>query len=216
MHEKTIPNPTLNNKKLMKIFLHIGCGSLNKSSCLGFNNDNWKEIRFDINKNVKPDIVGTFTDMNSVETGSVDAVYSSHNIEHIFPHEVPIALREFYRVLKEDGMVSISCPDLQSVCEAVAQDKLLEPLYDSPTGPISPIDILYGHRQPISKGNEYMAHKGGFTYSTLEKAFKEVGFQAMAGGRKGYNIYLVAFKQRKPDEEIKKIVSQFIPNAKFT
>ncbi|MDP6250150.1 MAG: methyltransferase domain-containing protein [Candidatus Pacebacteria bacterium] len=216
MHEKIIPNPTLNNKKLMKIFLHTGCGSENKSNIEGFNNDNWKEIRFDINESVKPDIVGTLTDMKSVETGSVDAVYSSHNIEHIYPHEVPIALREFYRVLKEDGMVSISCPDLQSVCEAVAQDKLLEPLYDSPTGPISPIDILYGHRQPISKGNEYMAHKGGFTYSTLYKAFKEVGFQSMAGGRRGYNLYLVAFKQRKPDEEIKKIVSQFIPNAKFT
>ena len=216
MHEETIPNPNLNNKKLMKIFLHAGCGSLYKSSCLGFNNDNWKEIRFDIDESVKPDIVGTLTDMNSVETGSIDAVYSSHNIEHLYPHEVPIALREFYRVLKEDGMVSISCPDLQSVCEAVAQDKLVEPLYNSPTGPISPIDILYGRRTSIARGNEYMVHKGGFTYSTLYKAFKEVGFQAMAGGRKGYNLYLVAFKQRKPDVEIKKIVSQFIPNAKFT
>ena len=88
----------------MKIFLHVGCGHLNKSSCLGFENDNWKEIRLDIDKNVNPDIVGTLTDMKSVETGSVDAVYSSHNIEHIFPHEVPIALREFYRVLKEDGI----------------------------------------------------------------------------------------------------------------
>ena len=119
----------------MKTFLHVGCGHLNKSSCLGFNNDNWKEIRLDIDKNVNPDIVGTLTDMKSVETGSVDAVYSSHNIEHIFPHEVPIALREFYRVLKEDGIVVITCPDIQTAGEAVAQDKLLEPLYDSPMGP---------------------------------------------------------------------------------
>ena len=200
----------------MKTLLHVGCGHENKYHLKGFNNDNWKEIRFDIDESFNPDIVGTMTDMKSVETASVDALYSSYNIDHIYPHQVPIALREFHRVLKEDGIVVIKCPDLQSVCEAVAQDKLLEPLYDSPTGPISPIDILYGHRQPISKGNEYMAHKGGFTYSTLEKAFKEVGFQAMAGGRKGYNIYLVAFKQRKPDEEIKKIVLPFIPNAKFT
>ena len=144
MHEKTIPNPTLNNKKLMKIFLHIGCGSLNKSSCLGFDNDNWKEIRFDIDESVNPDIVGTMTDMKSVETASVDALYSSYNIDHIYPHQVPIALREFHRVLKEDGIVVIKCPDIQGVCEAVAQDKLLEPLYDSPGGPISPIDALYG------------------------------------------------------------------------
>ena len=87
----------------MKTFLHVGCGLQNKSSCFGFNNDNWKEIRLDIDKNVNPHIVGTLTDMQSVVTGSVDAVYSSHNIEHIFPHEVPIALSEFHRVLKEDG-----------------------------------------------------------------------------------------------------------------
>ena len=202
----------------MKTFLHVGCGPNNKSSCLGFNNEDWKEIRFDIDDNINPDIVGTLIDMKSVETGSFDAVYSSHNIEHIFPHEVPIALREFYRVLKEDGIVVVTCPDLQSVCEAIVQDKLLEPLYESDIGPISPIDILYGHRGFISRGNEYMAHKGGFTYSTLDKAFYEAGFKVRIGGRRLelYELWLVAFKQKKPDEEIRKIAMPFIPNAKFT
>ena len=167
----------------MKTFLHVGCGNNNKSDLKGFNNDNWKEIRFDIDKDVNPDIMGTLTDMKLVETGSVDALYSAHNIEHIYPHQVPIALREFYRVLKEDGMVVITCPDLQSTCETVAQDGLLEPLYDSPSGPISPIDILYGHRRFIAEGNEYMAHKGGFTYSVLDRAFYEAGFKIRYGGR---------------------------------
>jgi SAM-dependent methyltransferase len=197
----------------MKTFLHVGCGPQNKSSCLGFNNDNWKEIRLDIDKNVNPDIVGTLTDMKLVETGSVDAVYSSHNIEHIYPYQVPIALREFYRVLKEDGMVVITCPDLQSVCEAVVQDKLLEPLYESDIGPISPIDILYGHRGFIAQGNEYMAHKGGFTYSVLDKAFYETGFKIRYGGKRpaAWDLFIVAFKQEKSDEEIKKIALQFLP-----
>ena len=61
----------------MKTFLHVGCGPQNKSSCLGFNNDNWKEIRLDIDKNVNPDIVGTLTDMKSVETGSVERRWHS-------------------------------------------------------------------------------------------------------------------------------------------
>ena len=143
----------------------------------GFDNENWKEIRFDIDEKVNPDIVGTLLDMSAVETGSVDAIYSSHNIEHVFPHEVPIVLREFHRVLKDDGMVVLVCPDLQSVCEAVVDDKLLQPLYESPAGPISPIDILYGHRPAIARGNEYMAHKGGFTYSVLNDAFIEAGFK---------------------------------------
>ena len=217
MHEKIIPNPTLNNKKLMKIFLHTGCGSENKSNIEGFNNDNWKEIRFDINESVKPDIVGSLTDMKLVETASVDAVYSSHNIEHIYPHQVSTALREFYRVLKEDGMTFIICPDIQRVCEVVAQDKLVEPLYDSPTGPISPIDILYGHRRSIAQGNEYMAKKGGFTYSVLNGVLYGAGFKSRIGGKKGnWNLWIVAFKQKKSHEEMKKIVLPFMPNAKFT
>ena len=203
----------------MKTFLHVGCGPLNKSHLRGFNNDNWKEIRFDIDKNVEPDIVGTLTDMKLVETKSVDALYSANNIEHIYPHQVPIALKEFYRVLKEDGMVVIVCPDLQSVCEAVVQDGLLEPLYDSDSGPISPIDSLYGYRRFIAEGNEYMAHKGGFTYPVLNGALYEAGFKVRIGGRRTeyYELWLVAFKQKnKPDDELKKIALPFIPISSYS
>ena len=201
----------------MKTFLHVGCGPKDESQIKGFNNDSWKEIRFDIDKNVNPDIVGTLTDMSLVNTGSVDAVYSSHNIEHIFPHEVPIALKEFYRVLKDDGIVVIKCPDLQSVCEAVVKDKLLEPLYETPAGDkISPIDILFGWRITIAQGNEYMAHKGGFTYSALNSSFFEVGFKSRYGGRVQemgeYNLFLVAFKEEVSEEEIKKIAIPFFPS----
>ena len=197
----------------MKTFLHVGCGSQNKSACLGFNNDNWKEIRLDFDKNINPDIVGTLTDMKSVETGSVDAVYSSHNIEHIFPHEVPVALREFYRVLKEDGIVVITCSDLQSVGEAIAKDKLLEPLYESTKGSVTAFDILYGHRKTTVDGNIFMVHKGGFTYSTLNIKFKEAGFKIKYGGRRpgGFDLYIVAFKQKKSEEEVIKIATPFLP-----
>ena len=197
----------------MKTFLHVGCGLLNKSRCKGFNNDNWKEIRLDIDENVNPDIVGTLTDMNLVETGSVDAVYSSHNIEHIFPHEVPIALREFYRVLKEDGIVVITCPDIQSVGEALTQDKLFETLYESPMGPVTAFDILYGHRKTTVDGNIFMVHKGGFTYSTLDIKFKEAGFKIKYGGRRprAFDLYIVAFKQKKSEEEVIKIATPFLP-----
>jgi SAM-dependent methyltransferase len=201
----------------MKIFLHVGCGPLDKSFCLGFEGDEWKEIRLDIDKDVSPDIVGTLTDMSSVETGSVDAIYSSHNIEHIFPHEIPIALKEFFRVLNDDGIVVITCPDIQSVGNAIAQDKLLEPLYDSPMGAVTPFDILYGHRETTQDGNIFMAHKSGFTYSNLDKVFYEAGFEARVGGRRpeAFDLYLVAFKQKKTDEELTKIATKFLPSARF-
>ena len=198
----------------MKTFLHVGCGPQYKSQIKGFDNENWKEIRFDIDEKVNPDIVGTLLDMSAVETGSVDAIYSSHNIEHVFPHEVPIVLREFHRVLKDDGMVVLVCPDLQSVCEAVVDDKLLQPLYESAAGPISPIDILYGHRPAIARGNEYMAHKGGFTYSVLNDAFIEAGFKMNYGGRNPdrWELFIISFKQEKLQEEINTIAKPFLKN----
>ena len=89
------------------VFLHVGCGSSNKRHT-PFANRSWHEIRLDINPEVQPDVVGTMTDMESVMDSSVDAVYSSHNIEHLYPHEVPIALAEFYRVLKPEGFVLLA------------------------------------------------------------------------------------------------------------
>ena len=200
----------------MKTFLNVGCGPIYRSKIKGFDNDDWKEIRFDIDENVNPDIVGTLTDMKLVETGSMDAVHSAYNIDHIYPHEVPVALKEFYRVLNDDGIVFIRCPDIQTVCKAVVQDKFLEPLYETPRGEkIYPIDILFGNRQEIADGNEYMTKKCGFTYSVLNTAFFAAGFKARYGGRmpvNGGELFLVAFKQKVAEEEIKKIANPFFPS----
>ena len=197
----------------MKTFLHVGCGPQYKSEIKGFDNENWKEIRFDIDEKVDPDIVGTLLDMRAVETGSVDAIYSSHNIEHVFPHEVPIVLREFHRVLKDDGMVVLRCPDLQGACEAIVNDKLLEPLYGSDAGPIAPIDLLYGYRESIALGNEYMAHKCGFTYSVLNSLFLEAGFKINYGGRNPdvFELFIVSFKQEKTEAEAESLGRPFLP-----
>jgi SAM-dependent methyltransferase len=197
----------------MKTFLHVGCGYQTKNDLKGFDSKNWKEIRFDIDPKTNPDIIGTLTDMSGVASSSVDAIYSSHNIEHLFPHQVPIALDEFHRVLKPTGMAVITCPDLISVCQAVVQDKLLEPLYESPAGPISPIDILYGHRGFISQGNNYMAHKCGFTYSVLDSCFFEAGFKHRYGGARpqAFDLWLMAFKGEKSGEEIEALAKIFLP-----
>ena len=197
----------------MKTLLNVGCGDSNISKLLGFNDSDWKEIRLDIDKKVKPDILGTLTDMRLVETSSIDAIYSAYNIDHIYAHEVPIAFKEFFRVLNEDGIVVLRCPDIQKVCEEIAKDKLLEPLYESPTGPIYPIDVLFGNRQQIANGNEFMAKKVGFTYSVLDKTFSEAGFEARYGGRmpnNGGELAIVAFKQRKTEEEIKQIADPLL------
>ena len=196
----------------MKTLLHVGCASLNISDLKGFNNDKWAEIRFDIDESRNPDIIGTIVDLSLVETGSVDAVYSAYNLDHIYPHEVPITLKEFFRVLKNDGIAIIKCPDIQSVCEAIGKDKLLDTFYQSPVGPITPIDILFGNRKAIAKGNEFMAKKGGFTYSVLDGALHQAGFVIRYGGRikNGRELAVVAFKSMKTELELKSIADPFL------
>ncbi len=92
----------------MKKLLHVGCGLQNKNGLKGFSSSDWQEIRFDIDPEVNPAIQGTLIDMTLVGPESVDAIFSSHNIKHVFPHEVPIVLAEFYRVLKSNGIVVIT------------------------------------------------------------------------------------------------------------
>ena len=129
--------------------------------------------------------------MDLVGSASVDAVYSSHNLEHLYAHQVPVALREFHRVLKDGGLLLVTLPDLQSVARAVADGKLEEPLYQSPMGPIAPPDILYGHRASIARGRDAMAHKTGFTADTLTEA----AFHVQTMNRRDYALWAVARKR---------------------
>jgi len=88
----------------MKTFLHVGCGPKRKDQTTrGFNTPDWQEVRLDIDPAAQPDIVGTMLDMSAVASESVETLFSSHNIEHLYPHEVPVALQEFLRVLKPNG-----------------------------------------------------------------------------------------------------------------
>ena len=198
----------------MKKFLHVGCGPAKKSNTTaGFNTEAWQEIRFDIDPACSPDLVGTIVDMSTVADKSVDAIFSSHNIEHVYAHEIGRVLNEFRRVLADDGFVVLTCPDLQSVCEAVAADKLLEPLYDSPAGPIAPLDVLYGLRSAIAAGNHYMAHKCGFTFSVLSKLFLDSGFTGVYGGRRPqhFDLWIIAVKQTRTETDMTSLARDHLP-----
>jgi predicted SAM-dependent methyltransferase len=171
----------------MPSLLHIGCGPKRKNqTTAGFNSPDWQEIRLDIDPSVSPDVIGTMTDMSAVASGSVDAIFSSHNIEHLYPHEVPVALAEFKRVLAPEGFAVITCPDLKSVCALIADDKLTEAAYTAPAGEIAPIDILYGHRPQMARGNLYMAHRCGFTQKVLHGTLQAAGFETVATFARGF------------------------------
>ncbi len=179
---------------MSKKALHVGCSTLTlKHAPMYFQQGEWTEVRYDIDPAAKPDILGTITDMHRVANSSVDAVYSSHNLEHVFPHEVAMVLSEFKRVLKPNGICVVGVPDLQAVGKLVADDKLEDVAYLSITGEITPLDMLYGHRKAIQSGQHYMAHKTGFTVKTLSQYFFAAGFKTITYSQSNFAINMAAY-----------------------
>jgi protein O-GlcNAc transferase len=193
-----LANSILSTTSNQKNVLHVGCGAYYRDKLPEiFRCDEWREVRLDIDAGVIPDIIGSITDMSAVPNESVDAVYSSHNLEHVYHHEVPQALGEFIRVLKPGGFALITLPDIQKVAEFVAQGKLEETLYVSPAGAIAPIDIIYGFGDAIAQGNHYMAHRTGFTAQTLRQKMENAGFDNVTIRQEDLNLWATGYKTIK-------------------
>lgn len=162
-----------------KILMNIGCGAPNGGRMPPFYSpQSWREVRLDIDPANQPDIVANFADMHGVvPDAAVDSIFSSHSIEHLYAHEVIPAFREFRRVLRPDGFMLVTCPDLVSIARYMLEHGSEAVAYDSPAGPIRPIDMLFGHGMSISRGAISMAHRTGFTAPRLARIALEAGFR---------------------------------------
>jgi hypothetical protein len=181
--------------------LHVGCGMSPPEKLPAiFQSPDWREIRMDIDERVKPDVVGSITDMQAITDASVDAIWSSHNLEHVNSFEVPKVLAEFLRVLKADGFVLLTLPDLRAVARRIADDQLTEPLYISASGPISPLDIVFGHQASMAAGNGYMAHRTGFTARSLGQSLIDAGFaEVRVHEGQHWDLWAVATMPQTPE-----------------
>jgi predicted SAM-dependent methyltransferase len=142
-----------------------------------FDRSIWKEVRIDIDPRNAPDFVGSISDMRAVvDDESFDAVWSSHCIEHLPDHEVLQALREFRRILSNDGFAIISCPNLDAIAKLVVSEDIESVAYISPAGPIRLLDMIYGHSRSIETGHVHMTHKTGFTTDRLGRLAVHAGF----------------------------------------
>ena len=115
----TRKNPTsLNTRKL----LNVGCGQSRPEQLpLYFQSSQWQEIRLDLDPLVKPDINARIIDMSVIADSSIDAIWSSHNLEHLNSYDVPLALAEFKRILKPNGFSLITLPDLQALAQQIIE-----------------------------------------------------------------------------------------------
>jgi SAM-dependent methyltransferase len=137
----------------------------------------WTEVRVDLNPASRPDIVADLTDLGGkVADGAADLVMLSHVIEHFFDHQVDTVLREVARILHPQGAAVFKCPDLAQLARLIIDEDLERDIYTSPAGPIRVLDVMYGHRASVAKGDVLMAHRTGFTESSLADRLLRAGF----------------------------------------
>jgi hypothetical protein len=157
--------------------LVVGSGGDDGSAWAG-----WKVVTLDIDPNAKPDILASMVDLGAI--GPYEAVYCSHALEHLYPHEVPIALAEFHRVLVPGGMAMVVVPDLQDVSPT---DEAL------PKMGLCGLDLFYGNSREVP-GRPYMAHHCGFVADTLQRAMSLAGFKTKTMRMNNYNLMGIGTK----------------------
>lgn len=164
------------------LLLHVGCGSDPLPAWIS----GVKEVRLDIVPDYSPDIVANMIDMGDI--GTFDAILCRHSLEHLPPHDVQKALKEFLRVLNPNGIALIFVPDLDGVSATN------EVLFESPAGPICGLDLMYGFREVLEE-RPYMAHRTGFVSETLKNALEQVGFSTVKVSRlSNYDMMGVGIK----------------------
>ncbi len=75
----------------------------------------WKVVDVRKGAEVRMDIMAKRLPFNK---DTVDAIYSSHTFEHIFPDRLPFVMSEMYRVLKKGHKVRLVVPDLDIAIKA--------------------------------------------------------------------------------------------------
>jgi len=133
--------------------LHLGCG---KKYIAGFKHVDLQDLEH-------IDYKTSVDDLHFAENNSVDLIYSAHVLEHFGRNEYKNVLKEWYRVLKPNGILRVSVPSFNSVVKyyTTKEDNL---------------ELLLGLLVGGQKIGEYDYHKMIFDKKLLTKVLFEIGF----------------------------------------
>jgi len=179
----------------MKKLLNVGGNS--KKIAIPAHYAGFEHLLLDIDPKGSPDIVCDARMLGTLEAGQFDAVYCSHNLEHYYKHDVPRVLEGFLHVLKDGGFAQIKVPDLHEVMKIVIEKgmDIEDVLYQSRSRPITVLDVLYGYGIEIEQsGEDFYAHKTGFTHTSLVRAIEAAGFSKVFTMMGNLEIDAIAFK----------------------
>lgn len=166
-----------NSVELARAVLNVGGNSkaIGIPECFS----GWRHDLLDIDPLCNPEVLCDARELWKLPPRQYDAIYCSHNLEHFYGYDVVKVLKGFRMVLKKGGFVYIRVPDLLEVMKSVVEKGmgLEDVLYEAPCGSILVRDVIYGYQRQIEQsGNDFFAHKTGFTEDLLRKTLINNGF----------------------------------------
>jgi predicted SAM-dependent methyltransferase len=91
-----------------KILLHIGCGEIDSPGFINFDARPFPHVHY---------VTEALTDLSMFSDQTIDLVYMCHILEHVAMREVLPVLWEMRRVLKKGGILRVSVPDFDRLCQ---------------------------------------------------------------------------------------------------
>ncbi len=140
-------NLGIKNKNPLK--LHLGCGGRHLE---GY-------INIDLRKTTASDVVCNIRKLPYPDN-SVELIETYHVIEHLPRHDLPKALKEWFRVIVLGGVLIIECPDF---------DKAVKEYIE---GNEERINNIFGLQRFLGD-----AHMFGYNFKRLKKLLEKTGFR---------------------------------------
>ncbi len=82
----------------------------------------------------------------------------------------------------------------------------MDVIYTSAAGPITPLDMIYGHNASIARGNQAMRHGTAFTQELLGRDLLDAGFAEVRTTRtKTYEVWAAGFM---PEADTGKLIDE--------
>jgi len=178
--------------------LNVGGGECRN---IGPDYADYDHVLLDIDPAVKPDIIWDALDLKALNPDQFDLVYSSHNLEHFYDHQVPVVLAGMLHVLKPGGAVHIRVPDIVGAFRVMIDSgkELTDTLYVTKRGfPVRTLDVIYGWGWVIAQsGQPFFAHKTGFSVKTLYRALAQAGFTGLEIYKSDIELKGIGYKAQK-------------------
>jgi predicted SAM-dependent methyltransferase len=98
------------------------------------------------------------------DNNTVDLIYASHVLEYFDRKEAELVLKEWYRVLKPNGILRVAVPDFESMVnlycyKAYSLEEFLGPLYGK-----------------MEMGDKTIYHKTTYDFNSLSDLLEQCGF----------------------------------------